>query len=62
MSIEVTDHPNIADVDYPVHDLIQRRWSPRSFSDEPVNTELLRKILMPPGGFPHPTMNNPGAL
>lgn len=31
--------------DYPVHDLIQKRWSPRAFSPEPVKRELLRQLF-----------------
>ncbi|MFB6356404.1 MAG: nitroreductase family protein [bacterium] len=34
-----------ADTDYPVHQLIQRRWSPRAFSDDPVDDNQLCRIL-----------------
>lgn len=43
MSTE-TANPD-TDVEYPVHDLIQQRWSPRSFSNEPVDGELLRQLF-----------------
>lgn len=29
----------------PVHDLIMRRWSPRSFADKPVEPAVLRSLL-----------------
>ena len=34
-----------ADTQYPIHDLIKRRWSPRAFSDQPVEAEKLRMLL-----------------
>jgi nitroreductase len=36
---------NPAKTDYPVHDLIQNRWSPRAFSDNPVSPETLRSLF-----------------
>lgn len=30
---------------YPIHDLLKRRWSPRAFSDRPVEPEALRSLL-----------------
>jgi Nitroreductase family len=36
---------NPAKTDYPVHDLIQNRWSPRAFSDHPVSPETLRSLF-----------------
>ncbi len=33
-----------ADTDYPIHDLLKRRWSPRAFSDKPVAPETLRSL------------------
>src|SRR5918992_2742873 len=33
------------DVAHPVHDLIRRRWSPRAFSDRPVEREKLLSVL-----------------
>lgn len=36
---------NPAPVDHPVHDLIQRRWSPRVFSDRPVEAATLLTVL-----------------
>lgn len=35
----------LAQTQYPVHDLIQRRWSPRAFADRPVPHADLRRIL-----------------
>ncbi|MFB6346610.1 MAG: nitroreductase family protein [bacterium] len=34
-----------AETDHPVHELIQRRWSPRTFSDEPIGDETLRSLF-----------------
>ncbi len=34
-----------APVEYPVHELIQNRWSPRAFSDKPVAAEVLRSLF-----------------
>ena len=34
-----------APVDYPVHDLIHTRWSPRAFSGKPVPRELLLSLF-----------------
>jgi nitroreductase len=31
--------------DYPVHDLIAGRWSPRAFADRPVEPEALRSLF-----------------
>ncbi|MDZ7692398.1 MAG: nitroreductase family protein [Balneolaceae bacterium] len=31
--------------EYPIHNIIKQRWSPRSFSDEPVDPELLRQLF-----------------
>ncbi len=36
---------NPAKTDYPVHELIQNRWSPRAFSDKPVSPEILRSLF-----------------
>jgi nitroreductase len=33
-----------ADTAYPIHDLLKRRWSPRAFSDKPVEPETLRSL------------------
>jgi nitroreductase len=38
-------NPKIAQTQYPVHDLIQRRWSPRAFADRPVPGDHLCRIL-----------------
>ena len=34
-----------ARVDYPIHELIARRWSPRAFLDRPVEEEKLRRAF-----------------
>jgi nitroreductase len=34
-----------AETEFPVHDLIRLRWSPRAFSDRPVEPEKLRSLL-----------------
>lgn len=34
-----------ADTDYPIHDLLRRRWSPRAFSSEAVEDEKLRRLF-----------------
>ena len=34
-----------ASVDYPVHELIQNRWSPRAFSDKAISSEILRSLF-----------------
>ncbi|GAC1657131.1 MAG: hypothetical protein NVS9B15_18410 [Acidobacteriaceae bacterium] len=34
-----------ADVDYPIHDLLRRRWSPRAFSDRVVEPETLQSLF-----------------
>src|SRR5207302_10968112 len=31
--------------DFPVHELIRRRWSPRAFADKPVPQDVLRSIF-----------------
>src|SRR5260370_30266881 len=34
-----------AAAEFPVHDLIRRRWSPRAFSDKPVPLDVLRSLF-----------------
>ncbi|MFZ0213545.1 MAG: nitroreductase family protein [Candidatus Acidiferrales bacterium] len=34
-----------ADIQYPIHDILRRRWSPRAFSDRPVEPEVLRSLF-----------------
>lgn len=34
-----------ANNDYPVHELIERRWSPRAFSDEPLDESTLCSLF-----------------
>jgi nitroreductase len=35
----------LADTKYPIHELLTRRWSPRAFSECPVEPEKLRSLL-----------------
>jgi nitroreductase len=35
----------LAETQIPIHDLIRRRWSPRAFSDRPVEPDKLRSVL-----------------
>ena len=35
----------LAPTDFPIHDLLRRRWSPRTFADRPVEPEKLRSLL-----------------
>ena len=34
-----------ATTDYPVHELIRTRWSPRAFADQPIGPEVLRSLF-----------------
>ena len=34
-----------ADIDHPIHDLLQRRWSPRAFSERMVEPEKLQSLF-----------------
>lgn len=34
-----------ADAQHPIHDLLKRRWSPRAFSDQPIEAETLRRLF-----------------
>lgn len=45
MTTDVANHPKRAETEYPVLDLIKERWSPRAFSDEAVDRELLRQLF-----------------
>jgi nitroreductase len=42
---EHIDTIKAADPDYPIHDLIAQRWSPRAYSDRPVEVGKIRSIL-----------------
>ncbi len=35
----------IAQADYPIHELLQKRWSPRAYAAQPVEPEKLRSVL-----------------
>jgi len=34
-----------AETNYPIHELLRRRWSPRAFADQPVEREKLLSLL-----------------
>ncbi|MGB8325277.1 MAG: nitroreductase family protein [Candidatus Acidiferrum sp.] len=34
-----------AETEFPVHELIQQRWSPRAFADTPVSQEILQSLF-----------------
>jgi nitroreductase len=34
-----------AETEFPVHNLIRNRWSPRAFSEKPVSPEILRSLF-----------------
>jgi nitroreductase len=34
-----------ADTQYPIHDLLRQRWSPRAFDERPVETEKLQSLF-----------------
>lgn len=34
-----------ADTDYPIHDLLANRWSPRAFKSDPIAPETLRSLF-----------------
>jgi nitroreductase len=34
-----------ADANYPIHDLLSRRWSPRAFATRPVEAEQIQRLL-----------------
>src|SRR5258707_10471042 len=42
--------------DFPVHELIRERWSPRAFADKPVPRDVLRSIFE--AARPAPSRNN----
>jgi nitroreductase len=35
----------LAKTDHPIHELLQKRWSPRAFADKPVEPEKLKSLL-----------------
>jgi|SRR5437870_10528462 len=35
----------MAETQYPIHDLLRKRWSPRAFSSRPVEPDTLRSLL-----------------
>ncbi len=41
----ILNHAKTAVADFPVHDLIKRRWSPRAYSEKPVEREKLLSVL-----------------
>ncbi len=34
-----------ADIQYPIHDLLRQRWSPRAFDDRPIEPEKIRSLF-----------------
>ena len=34
-----------ADIQFPIHDLLRRRWSPRAFAEQPVEPEKIQRLL-----------------
>lgn len=45
METKSLDQIKTADTEYPLHELIRRRWSPRAFSERPVDRERLRQLF-----------------
>lgn len=45
MNTEALPHTKTAETDFPVHEIIQKRWSPRSFADEPIDEDLLLRLF-----------------
>ena len=35
----------LAPADFPIHDLLAKRWSPRAFSDKPIDKATIRRLL-----------------
>jgi nitroreductase len=35
----------LAPADFPIHELIAKRWSPRAFSDKPVDAATIKRLL-----------------
>lgn len=35
----------LADTEYPIHDLLQKRWSPRAFSEKSIDSKLLNQLF-----------------
>ncbi|NIU02651.1 MAG: nitroreductase [Aliifodinibius sp.] len=35
----------LADTEYPIHELLKKRWSPRAFSEKSIDTELLNQLF-----------------
>jgi nitroreductase len=42
---DVRPHEKPADTEYPLHDLLRRRWSPRAFSERPVERQKLHSLF-----------------
>lgn len=45
--MQATDEQPIklADTEYPIHELLQKRWSPRAFSEKSIDTNLLNQLF-----------------
>ena len=35
----------LAPTDHPIHDLLSKRWSPRAFSDQPIDSATVHRLL-----------------
>ncbi|MEL7833331.1 nitroreductase family protein [Fodinibius sp. Rm-B-1B1-1] len=35
----------LADTEYPIHELLQKRWSPRVFSEKPIDDDILTQLF-----------------
>lgn len=45
MATSVKEDIKVADTNYPIHKLLRKRWSPRSFSNKSVDPELVNQIF-----------------
>lgn len=45
MTLTEVQDVKTADTDYPIHELLRKRWSPRAFSDESVDPDLLEQLF-----------------
>lgn len=42
---QIQDTSKLANTQYPIHDLLRKRWSPLAFSNQPVEPEKLNSLL-----------------
>jgi nitroreductase len=45
MPTTIKEDTKVADTNYPIHELLRERWSPRSFSDKSVDPELVNQLF-----------------